>query len=66
MTGRQCDCAERSVDRFVFTCPVCVSKVVETSAFRFLTEAVKSVTIDSTGKRERVGRGRGQLWLEDL
>ncbi len=46
---RQCDCAERSVDRFVFTCPVCVSKVVESSSFRFLTEAVKSVKVDSRG-----------------
>ena len=46
MTVRQCDCAERSVDRFVFTCPVCVSKVVESSSFRFLQEAVKSVSVD--------------------
>ena len=45
----QCDCAERSVDRFVFTCPICVAKVIETSAFRFLTEAVASLRIDSTG-----------------
>ncbi len=49
MTVRQCDCAERSVDRFVFTCPICVSKVIESSSFRFLTEAVKSVRLDSTG-----------------
>jgi len=46
MTVRQCDCAERSVDRFVFTCPVCVGKVVASSSFRFLTEAVKSVRVD--------------------
>ena len=46
MTGRQCDCAERSVDRFVFTCPVCVGKVVESSSFRFLTEAVEAVMLD--------------------
>ncbi len=49
MTARQCDCAERSVDRFVFTCPVCVGKVVASSSFKFLTEAVKSVSIDSEG-----------------
>ncbi len=49
MTVRQCDCAERSVDRFVFTCPICVSKVIESSSFRFLTEAVKAVRLDSTG-----------------
>jgi len=49
MTGRQCDCAERSVDRFVFTCPTCVGKVVASSSFAFLTEAVKSVMLDSTG-----------------
>ncbi len=49
VTVRQCDCAERSVDRFVFTCPVCVSKVIESSSFRFLTEVVESVRIDSTG-----------------
>ena len=46
---RTCDCAERSVDRFVFTCPVCVSKVIETSSFRFLTEAVKAVRLDREG-----------------
>ena len=45
----QCDCAERSVDRFVFTCPVCVRKVIETSSFRFLTEAVKSLRLDRHG-----------------
>jgi len=45
----QCDCAERSVDRFVFTCPVCVSKVIESSSFRFLTEAVKAVRLDIPG-----------------
>ncbi len=46
---RQCDCAERSVDRFVFTCPICVGKVIETSSFKFLTEAVKSVRLDKSG-----------------
>ncbi len=46
---RQCDCAERSVDRFVFTCPVCVSKVIESSSFRFLTEAVQAVRLDKSG-----------------
>ena len=46
VVDRQCDCAERSVDRFVFTCPVCVGKVVESSSYRFLTEAVKAVRLD--------------------
>ena len=48
MTVRQCDCAERSVDRFVFTCPVCVGKVVASSSYKFLTEAVKSVKVDKS------------------
>jgi len=49
VTEGTCDCAERSVDRFVFTCPICVSKVIETSSFRFLTEAVESVRLDRLG-----------------
>ena len=49
MGDRQCDCAERSVDRFVFTCPLCVGAVIRSSSFRFLTEAVESLRLDSTG-----------------
>ena len=41
-----CYCAERSHDGAVFTCPICVAKVIESSAFKFLTEAVKAVSID--------------------
>ena len=53
---RQCDCAERSVDRFVFTCPLCVGKVVESSAFKFLTEAVESVMLGAReGARDETG-----------
>ena len=46
---KSCDCAERSVDRFVFTCPVCVGKVIESSSFKFLTEAVEAVILDREG-----------------
>ncbi len=49
MTEGTCSCAERSVDRFVFTCPVCVGKVVESSAFGFLTEAIEAVRFDREG-----------------
>jgi len=49
VTEGTCDCAERSVDRFVFTCPVCVGKVVSSAAFRFLTAAIESVRLDREG-----------------
>ena len=49
MTEGTCDCAERSVDRFVFTCPRCVGAVIRSSSFKFLTEAVKAVKLDIPG-----------------
>ncbi len=49
MTEGTCDCAERSVDRFVFTCPLCVGAVIRSSSFKFLTEAVESVKLDRLG-----------------
>ena len=57
-----CDCAERSVDRFVFTCPICVGKVVASSAFRFLTEAIKSVRVDSESSVSASVEVEGELW----
>ena len=62
LDDRQCDCAERSVDRFVFTCPLCVGKVVESSAFRFLTEAVKAVRLDSKVSVSGPVEVEGDLW----
>ncbi len=66
MTEGTCSCAERSVDRFVFTCPVCVGAVVRSSSFRFLTEAVKAVRLDRSGSVSASVEVEEELWLKDL
>ncbi len=49
MTGRQCDCAERTHGGFVFTCPVCVTLVMRSVAYRALTAVEESVRLDRSG-----------------
>ncbi len=47
MTDRQCDCAERTGELVVFTCPVCCTKTA--SALRVLTRAGQLVKLDRSG-----------------
>ena len=47
MTDRQCDCAERTGELVVFTCPLCLGPVAE--ALRVLTSRGILVSLDSTG-----------------
>ena len=43
-----CDCAERSRDGFVFTCPVCVAPIV-VRLMELLTIKLESVRLDKEG-----------------
>ena len=47
MTGRQCDCAERTGELVVFTCPVCLGPVAQ--ALRALTTRGILVKVDNEG-----------------
>ncbi len=47
MSDRQCDCAERTGELVVFTCPVCVGRAVE--AIRALTARGILVRLDESG-----------------
>ncbi len=47
MTGRQCDCAERTGELVVFTCPLCLGPVAE--ALRVLTARGILVSLDESG-----------------
>ena len=47
MSGRQCDCAERTGELVVFTCPVCLGPVAQ--ALRALTTRGILVKVDNEG-----------------
>ncbi len=47
MNDRQCDCAERTGELVVFTCPVCLEPVAE--ALRALTSRGILVSLDREG-----------------
>ena len=47
MSDRQCDCAERTGELVVFTCPVCCSRAAE--ALLLLTNKGVSVRLDESG-----------------
>ncbi len=44
---RQCDCAERTGELIVFTCPICCGRVLE--AIRVLTSQGKLLRFDRSG-----------------
>ena len=56
MTDRQCDCAERTGELIVFTCPVCCGEALLRGP---LTERVKLLKLD------RPGSVSGTLELEE-
>jgi len=47
MTDRQCDCAERTGELVVFTCPVCMS--VARTALEILTGRGILINLDESG-----------------
>ncbi len=47
MTDRQCDCAERTGELVVFTCPVCMKKAW--NALRLLTNSGYLLKVDREG-----------------
>jgi len=47
MSARQCDCAERTGELVVFTCPVCVGRVRR--EIRYLTNRGILVRLDESG-----------------
>ena len=42
-----CDCAERTAELVVFTCPICMSRAL--AALRVLTKSAKLVKVDIPG-----------------
>ncbi len=48
MTGPRCDCAERTGELVVFTCPVCFS-FAKTQALKALTKRGFCVRLDNSG-----------------
>ncbi len=47
MSDRQCDCAERTGELIVFTCPVCMG--VALKALRALTKRGIEIRLDKSG-----------------
>ena len=47
LKGVTCDCAERTGELIVFTCPVCMGLALK--ALRVLTKKAKLIKVDSTG-----------------
>jgi len=47
MTDRQCDCAERTGELVVFTCPVCMGAALK--ALKWLTNDGLLVRLDESG-----------------
>jgi len=47
VSGRQCDCAERTGELVVFTCPVCMGPAVH--ALRLLTKKPRLIRLDRSG-----------------
>ncbi len=47
VTDRQCDCAERTGELVVFTCPVCCTRAVE--ALKGLTNKGLLISLDREG-----------------
>ena len=58
MVDRQCDCAERTGELVVFTCPVCLSAALV--HLRGLTKKGKLVKVDKVGSVSAL-----ELELED-
>ncbi len=57
MSGRQCDCAERTGELVVFTCPLCVGLVLK--AVKALTNEGVLVKLDVPGSVSATERERG-------